>query len=176
MNNQPLDTSKIASSEVIEFYKTAHDFCLTIEQHYKYDEEFFFRYCQRVLPFLYLRGALLPECDCYDWIDNERYVTSETWQDIYNSLLSLFAEKNKYIYWNYSNEELVETTMSECITDIYQDLKDFVFLYSKPSFYAKSNAVHYVRKWYYERWGFLILLTLQFLHQNFFQQYYEDEI
>lgn len=173
MNNQPLETSTIASSEVIELYKAAHDFCLTIEEHYKFDKEFFFRYCQRILPFLYLRGALLPECECYDWIDNDRYVTSETWQDIYNSLLSLFEDKNTFFYWNNSLKEPIESSMSENITDIYQDLKDFVFLYSKPSFYAKSNAVYYVRRWYYERWGYLILLTLQNMHHNVFQQYCE---
>lgn len=174
MNEKAIDFSVVGSSTVIEFYKAAHDFCLMLEQHYRFDREYVILYFQRMLPFLYSSGSLLPECELYDWQDNERYVTEETWQDIYNALQNFFADNNSYYYWDKELQEPTETSMAENIADIYQDLKDFVYLYAKPSFYAKSNALYYVRKWYFERWGLLILLFLQNLHRQLSEQYYHN--
>lgn len=159
-----IDTTVVGSKQVMEMITVANDYCLFIEEIEQFDKKYVFSYLQRVLPLLYLKGSLLPETERNEDIDNERYVIEETWEYLFNTIKNFFAEDNKYYFWNPELGEVAETTFAENLADMYQDLKDFIYLFAKPSHYAKQNAVYMCRDLFFTRWGKIIPPMLQQLH------------
>jgi len=153
MSEEQLDITLIQSKQVLEMITVSNDFCLFMEEIHNFDKVYVISYLQKVLPLLYIKGSLLPETEAFDEYDNERYVIEETWEFLFNSLMQLFGKDNSYYFWNPDLNEPVETTFSENLADMYQDMKDFLFLFSKPSHYAKLNAVYMCRDLYLNRWG-----------------------
>jgi len=164
MKENSVDTSLIQSKQIIDMVTVANEFCLFVEDSERYDKVYIVDYLQRVLPLLYLKGSMLPEIDESTDTDNERYVIEETWEYIYNTFMNLFGEENSYYFWNPALNEASPSALSENMADLYQDLKDFVFLFAKPSYYAKLNAVYMCRLFFAERWGKCIPFLLSHLH------------
>ena len=162
--NDSVDTSLIQSKQVIEMFTVANEFCLFVEDSERYEREYVVDYLQRVLPLLYLKGSMLPESEEHAEHDNERYVIEETWEYIYNVFMNLFGKDNTYHVWNSQSNEVVENACAEIMADLYQDLKDFVFLFAKPSYYAKTNAVYMCRNLFEVRWGRSIPAFMSHLH------------
>jgi len=164
MENKSIDTSITESKTVIEMITVANEFCLFTEEHEKYEMDFILSYLQRVLPLLYIKGSLLPDTESESGNDDERYVIEETWEYLFNSFVKVFGKNNTYYFWDAGLKEPVETTVAENLADMYQDLRDFVFLYSKPTYYAKLNAVNMCKELFLSHWGKLIPPLLSHIH------------
>jgi len=164
MKDSQIDTSVIQSRQVMEMITVANEFCLFIEDIERFERNYVLQYLQRVLPLLYLKGTLLPAVEPNDETDNERYVIEETWEYIFNLVKKIFEKDNSYYFWNPELQEATETMVSENLADMYQDLKDFVFLFSKPSYYAKINSVFMCRELFISRWGKSVPTLLSHLH------------
>lgn len=166
------------NKNVNEFFLLANEFCLFVEEIENHKKQYILEYCQRVLPIIYLKASLLPELEIYDEYENERYVIEETWEYIYNITANLIGTENKYYNWNSNLNEPIEHTFSENIADLYQDLKDFVFLYSKSTIFAKNNAVANCLMLYKTRYGAIILNLLSYIHNLLYKSlnYTENEI
>ncbi len=164
MNQEKIDTSVTGSKAVMEMITVANEFCLFAEEQERFDNEFIFSYLQRILPLLYIKGSLLPQVTEFPEHDNERFVIEETWEYLYNSFKNNFKHLNNYYFWDPELQGPAETTMSENLADLYQDLKDFIFLFSKPSHYAKQNAVFMCRELFIHRWGKIIPHLLSHIH------------
>lgn len=172
MTQENIDYSVIQSKQVAEMLTVANEFCLFMEEIERFDKTYIAEYLQRVLPLLYIKGSLIPMTEPNDEIDNERYVIEETWEYFYNLIMNLFGNKNTFYYWNPDLNESAQTSVSEVLADLYQDMKDFVMLFSKPSHYARMNSVHMCRDLFIRRWGKSIPLLLNYLHD----MVYENEI
>jgi hypothetical protein len=170
MKDTHIDTTVVKSRQVMEMITVANEFCLCIEDIERFDREYVLDYLQRVLPLLYLKGTLLPSVEPNDETDNERYVIEETWEYIFNLTKNLFGDDNSYYFWNPELLEATESMVSENLADMYQDLKDFVFLFSKPSYYAKVNSVHMCREMFILRWGKSLPLLIHHLHGIIFER------
>ena len=169
-NENTLDTSAVSSKQILDMFTVANEFCLFIEEIEKYEKEYIIEYLQRVLPLLYIKGTLLPETEKYENEFNERYVVEETWEYVFNSTKNMFGKDNLYYFWNSELKEASESTVSENIADMYQDLKDFIFLYSKPAFYAKANAIQLCNETFRDRWGAIIPILLKHFHDTIFSK------
>lgn len=157
------------SKQVIELITIANEFCTFVEEIDKYDRDFILVYFQRIFPLLYVRGSLLPEVEEIEDGFNERYVIEESWEYVFTSVQKILKDDNKYFIWDKNLNEPIEQAVSENIADLYQDLKDFLFLYSRPATFAKVNAIAMCSNLFKERWGAIISNALSYIHVLLYQ-------
>ncbi|HOK75746.1 MAG TPA: DUF5063 domain-containing protein, partial [Bacteroidales bacterium] len=120
------------SGTVVEFVASANEYCKYMERAEELEGEELLKILQRLLPFIYIKGSLLPELDPYFEEGNEKFVKEEDWNRIYETLkqkfgtadafLEVFDERMK------ESEAPVVASLAENLADIYQDLKDFLIL------------------------------------------------
>lgn len=166
------------SLNVLEFLRVAHEYCIFIEKAGEKDISSTFDFILKIGPLLYLKGKLLPEITPDYPESSERFVTEEEWQEVFNSLRQHFGNEDEYHHVNYEehNEfEAVKASLAENLTDIYQDLKDFILLYQKNSSFARQNAVHDCSSLFETRWGPKILSSLRYLHYAVYKEKLNDD-
>jgi len=177
MTNTPA-TDPATSANVLDMYTVANEFCLFTEKAEKYDAEEVIQYYTKICPLLYLKGAILPVVEPDEDYFGERYVNEDQWESIYNSLLTVFPGTDEFFTLSYENSDNVplKASISEHLTDIYQDLKDFVLLYQKNLAYAKQNAVFECRNLFISHWGSRIAALLPALHALAFRNEQNDDL
>lgn len=172
--NSALDQKK----QIIELLAVANEYCMFIEKAYDYSREDILEYMHRMGPLLYLKGSLLPELQVENEDAYERYVTEEVWENIFNELRNKFGREDEFWFideTNFIDNELTKGSMAEHFSDIYQDLKDFVFLYSKNTRDAILNSVVECRKLYQSHWGLKIVRLQKNIHYLLYKPGIEEE-
>lgn len=166
------------SKNVIEFITVAHNFCLTLESSEKYEKEEFLEIILKMLPLLYLKATLLPRIPEPDPDQNERFLTLEQYEKLFNKLRSIFEKEDVSYTLNLKNQdhEPLKVSVSEMLSDIYQDMKDFVWLYQKQSRASKQNAVYHVRLNFLQHWSIKALNSIKILHYIVFGDFLEEEL
>jgi hypothetical protein len=172
MTNDNLD--KVKSNQVLEMITVANDFCIFTESIEKKEKADILGYYQKVLPLLYIKGALLPEIKPEDNSANVKYVNEEQWQSIYQELEGKFGEEDKYWFPDMNNE-LMKESLADNIADIYQDMKDYVLLFQDPRLSAKENAVADLVNLYQVHWGPRITKALHKIHLTLFNSTIREE-
>ena len=76
---------------------------------------------------------MLPECETIGDEAPETFVTEETYEVLRMNLANILAEKDDYLDvfvsdMKYSDQPITRN-ISEDLTDIYQDIKDFIFVF-----------------------------------------------
>lgn len=143
----------------------AHDYCKTITRADKLSKKDLINYLTKVSPLLYLKGALLPEVKVQNPEFNEKFVTEEDWESLFNDLRKVFGKDDEFWHVNYESEtEMKKGSLSEHLTDLFQDLNDFMILYQKSSLPAKENAVSELFRLFVEDWGPKVIRIQQVLH------------
>lgn len=164
------------SKAVIEMATVANEFCYFLENAEKKEKEDVFEFMQRILPLLYLKGSLLPLVEPEYPEANERFVTEEQWERIFTELRDKFGKDDEYwiIDPQYINEtEPLKASLSENITDIYQDMKDFIFLLQKNTLAARENAIEQCRILHGTHWGYRVGNLFTRIHHLL---YFNEEI
>lgn len=155
------------SKQVIEMITVANEYCHTLENRTQYPREEFFLFLSRILPLLYIKGSLIPEVVVSFPEATEHYVTEEQWEILFNDLKEEFDKQDAF--WSMQHgqytDDPVKLSLSELLTDIYQDLKDFVILFQSPMSEQKINAVDEVKRLFDKRWGLNCTLALTAIHQ-----------
>ncbi|MFH0999369.1 MAG: DUF5063 domain-containing protein [Bacteroidota bacterium] len=153
------------SKNVIEMITVAHEFCLFVERIESYPKEEVLVYFQKIIPLLYLKGTLLPHIEVSDDIYLERFVTAETWEIVFNDIRNKLKPNDEYwITENIDDTEAVKASIADNLTDVYQDLKDFVILYSKNTHTAREIAVVECKNYFEIHWGKRLLSALRAIH------------
>ena len=164
--------------QILEFLTVSNEFCMFIEKSYDYSKEDILQYVNRMAPLLYLKASLLPELDIEDLDVYERYVTEEVWENIFNELRNKFGKEDEFWFIDepgFNGDEITKGSMAEHLSDIYQDLKDFVFLYSKNTRDAILISVFECRKLYHNHWGYKIIRLMKNIHFLLYQGEMEDD-
>ena len=147
------------SKQVIEMATVANEFCYFVENIEKKEKEIVLEFMQRILPLLHLKGSLLPEIEPEHPEANERFVTEEKWEREFNELRQTLGEDDEYwiIDPQYINDtEPLKASLSENITDIYQDMKDFLLLMQKNTHAARENAISECKILHANHWGYRV--------------------
>lgn len=153
------------SKSVLEMVTVAHEFCLFMEKVDSYPKEDVLNYFQKIIPLLYLKGSLLPDIEVSDETYLERFVTAETWEIVFNDVRNKLKPDDEYWVLEYSDDtEAVKASISENLTDTYQDLKDFVILYSKNTQTARENAASECKLHFETHWGIRLINALKAIH------------
>ncbi len=151
------------SPPVLEMITVANEYCLFFERAGNYKADDILDYYQKMAPLLYLKGALLPVVQVSDEAVAQCFVTEEQWETVFRSLREQFKSLDVYYVLDHHNDT-AETSLSENMADIYQDLKDFLMLYQKNMTPARESAIAQLRKLYQTRWGPAIITSLQKVH------------
>ena len=87
----------LKSRNTLEMLTVAHDFCIFTEDVEKKNKQQILEYYQKVLPLMYVKGALLPDIEVEDASAMERYVTAEQWQEIFQNLEEKMGKED--VFW-----------------------------------------------------------------------------
>jgi hypothetical protein len=167
----------IYNQAVLDMFTVANEYCIFIESAEKYPRQDIYQYLLKVLPLLYLKGATLPLVTVEYPEANERYVTEEQWQVVFNNLRNNFGEDDIFFHSNEDSEsaESLPCSMAEKLADIYQDMKDFVLLFSKEIHAARENAVHEIARLFKSHWGSRVLNCQLHLHFLLYESFMKEE-
>lgn len=163
------DSDITLSRNVLETVAIAGEYCSFLENCGSFSKADFYHSLNGLVPLLYLRGLLLPAIEPEYPEANERYVTEEQWDGLFTSLRDFLENEDEFSYISqneYGQEAQLIGSIAEHLTDVYQDMKDFVLLFKKPALAARENAVHQCKIHYTEHWGARLANLLPVLHAH----------
>lgn len=159
----------VYSKNVIEFVTVANEYCSFVESAERFSRKDFLSRMQKIFPLLYLKASLLPESDI-EMSDEEleKFVSEEDYNYIHDKLVAKLGDVDAYqeIYdssLQYSYIP-VEGSLSENITDIYQDLKDFILSYRLGTLEVMNDAFIECRNNFEQYWGQKLVNALRVFH------------
>lgn len=155
------------SLPVLEFIRVGYEFVLFIEKIDKESSEEVFDFIHKLAPLIYVKAVLLPDVQPEMEEAGERFVTEEEWENVFNDLRSRFGDKDLFWFIDPVRDpdyEPVKASLAEHLTDIYQDLKDFILLYQKNNSLSREIAVYEVMRNFRQRWGARLMRSLNYVH------------
>jgi len=160
------DNDITLSRNVLELVTIATEYCNFVENCRLLDKSTLVKSLKSFVPLLYLRGTLIPDIQPSDPDAAERFVNEEEWESVFKNLREkLTIDDEFWILEDQSeNNEPIKASMSEFLTDTYQDMKDFVTLYKKNRFSSRENAVHDVKVLFENNWGKKLSIILSNIH------------
>ncbi len=162
-----METNAITSKNVTEMLTVANEYCHFLEKAHKYDTKEVLSYLQKIFPLLYLKGSLLPTVNVQMPEANERFVTAENYEILFNELRNKFKPQDEFWMIDHLQKQDInpeKASLSEHLTDIYQDLKDFILLYAKGTQAAQENAVNDCKVFYETHWGDRLVNAQKYVH------------
>ena len=172
-NKEDSITDVLYSKKVIEMLTVSNEYCLYLESAKDHDKEGVLLYMQKLLPLIYLKASLLPDIEVNDENAAEHFVTEEQWEELFNTLSNKFGNDDIYYFIDLaekSHSDPVRASLAENLTDIYQDLKDFVLLYQKPLRSSQENALRDCKNLFETRFGYRIVNAQKAIHYLLFPQ------
>jgi hypothetical protein len=163
------NADQVYSRSVIEFVAVANEFCKYAEQAPKLKGDELLRILQRILPLMYIKASLLPQLEPFFEEGNEKFVTETDWFSIHDIFRNKLGTADDYI--EVFDEKSVETgepvvsSISENMTDIYQDVKDFLLLYQTGTAEVMNDAVWECRMNFENIWGQKLLNAMRAIHK-----------
>lgn len=168
----------IYSRKVIEFAASANEYCKYLEGARDINGIDILKVMQRLLPFIYLRASLLPMLEPVLEEGNDKTVTEFDWTRINETLLSKLGSNDPFpvlLAEGDPADGLYTGSIAEYLSDIYQDLKDFVVNYKSGNEDVMNDAVWEVLMNFEEFWGKKLLAALAALHDVLYSEADEEE-
>jgi len=158
----------VFSKNVVEFVTVSVEYCTYLESFEDITQEKLTDRFSKLLPLLYLKAGMLPDTEILE--DSEQEITVN--EDIYNFILSrlyniygkddtyleVFMEDMKY------SEAPISASISEDLTDIYQDLKNFITIYERGITENMNDALYICTENFKNYWGQKLVNVLGALH------------
>lgn len=152
----------------IEFVTVALEFCTFIEKSGEFSLFDFADKSIKLLPLLYLKATLLPETETNDEAEPEQTVTEDMYESIRIRLSNLFGEHDVYLDTFHEDMRYSDTpiaaTISENLSDVYQDTGNFVSTFRQGNEEAMLEAIAICRENFKTYWGRQLLNALKALH------------
>jgi hypothetical protein len=159
----------IYSRQVVEFVAVANECCKYIEHSAELEGEEILKIFQRIFPLLYLKASVLPLFTSIFDEGNDKFVSEEDWFRIHNILISKFGSANDFPevfdMRVTDSEGPVVGSLAENISDIYQDLKDFLILYQTGTSEIMNDALWECSLNFETFWGQKLLNSLRAIHK-----------
>lgn len=173
------ESQTIFDRNVIEFVTVSAEYCKFIEQIETINRKSFIDTALKLLPLLYIKASMLPECEMINDEYPENYVTEETYEVVRMSLRQLMADKDDYMDvfvedMKYSDQPITRF-ISEDLADIYQDIKDFVFVFSLGLNETMNDSLVRCKENFEEYWGQKLVNTMRALHEAKYNHTDEEE-
>ena len=173
------ESQVIFDRNVVEFVTVAAEFCKFLEQTETIKRSTFIDTSLKILPLLYLKASMLPKCETIGNEALETFVTEETYEILRMNLADLLAEKDDYLDvfvsdMKYSDQPITRN-ISEDLADIYQDIRDFIFVFQLGLNETMNDSLAVCRENFTLYWGQKLVNTLRALHDVKYNQEEEEE-
>lgn len=169
----------IFSRDVVEFVTVAAEFCAFLERSENAKRSFFVDTTLKILPLLYLKASLLPECEMVGDEAPETYVTEEAYEIMRMDVASVLGEKDDYLEVFLPDMAYSDTPIKKCISedlaDIYQDLKDFIFVFQLGYNETMHDSLAICKENFGLYWGQKLVNTLRALHDVKYNSENDDD-
>ncbi len=173
------ESQVIFDRNVVEFVTVAAEFCKFMEQAEGAKRSSFIDTSLKILPLLYLKTSMLPECKTIGDEALETFVTEETYEILRMNLSAILAEKDDYLDvfvsdMKYSDQPITKF-ISEDLADIYQDIKDFIFVFQLGLNETMNDSLAICQENFRLYWGQKLVNTLRALHDAKYAQGEEED-
>ncbi len=163
------DEKPIYQRDVLEFTTVAVQFCAYLEDLEGRQRSEFVDTMTKLLPLLYLKATLMPQYETLSDDIATDYVTEENYNIIRNNIAYLMADRDDYldVFVNdmkYSDEPIL-MTISENIADIYQDIKNFAYIYKIGVEEEMMTALETCKTNFTTDWGQKLVNVMRALHE-----------
>ncbi len=169
----------IFDRNVIEFVTVAAEFCKFVEQAEGNKRTNFVDTTLKLLPLLYLKASMLPPCETIGDEAPETFVTEETYEIVRMNLAGILADRDDYLDvfvsdMKYSDQPITRY-ISEDLADIYQDIKDFIFVFQLGLNETMNDSLAICQENFRLYWGQKLVNTLRALHEVKYSNTQEEE-
>lgn len=158
----------IYSRQVMEFVASANEYCKYLEGASQVKGSEILSLMQRLMPYLYIRTSLLPKVEPVFEEGNEKSVTEDDYRRIHDVLLYKLGSADAFpviVAMGDPDDGLYTGSIAESLTDIYQDLKDFLINYRTGTEEVMNDAVWEVNLNFEEFWGEKLVNALTAIHK-----------
>ena len=163
----------------IEFVTVAAEYCGFIERSRKVGKQSFVDTALKILPLLYLKASLLPECELMGEDDLETFVTEDDYEYVRRSIAKVLGAQDDYLEVFHPDMAYSDTPIKKCISedlaDIYQDLKDFIGVFQSGLNVTMNDSLCVCREHFAEFWGQRLVNTMRALHDVKYHSSSEDD-
>lgn len=173
------DSEVIFQRNVVEFVTVAAEFCKFLEQAETTPRNAFVDTSLKILPLLYLKAEMLPACQRMGEEDLETFVTEDAYEVLRINMAGIMAEKDDYLDvfvsdMKYSDQPITKF-ISEELADIYQDIRDFIFVFQLGLNETMHDALAVCQENFKLYWGQKLVNTLRALHDVKYNSCNDDE-
>lgn len=160
------------ANEQLELVAVASKFCILLEQASQSKRSAFVANMLKVLPFLYLKMTLVREQATPS--DNEpanveERVTEDDYNFVREGVHSLLGGDDAYLDVFVDDMKYSETpickSISEDLADIYQDVRNFVWIFGQQNEQATAEAFDALNNLFEIHWGQLVVNVMRPLHE-----------
>jgi len=164
-----LPASGVYAPEVLEFVRSANEFCSWIEDAAEKKPVDFIASSLDMLSGVYHHAVRVGRTEPELESGNEKFVTEQDWSGIYQVVLNLLGRHNAYLRIaegeEYDRSDLVSHNISEDLADLYQDLKDFTLQYRQGVEEIMNDAIWEVMDNFDHYWSEKLLHALHALNK-----------
>ena len=156
----------IYTKEVIEFVTVANEYCVLVESLNVLTREQFVEQTYKMLSLLHIKAILSPKPSNISNANTETFMNESDWHFIDNGLseklgsFEVFSDLKEPL----DPETTINISLSECLTDIYQDLKDFTQLYHFGNEEAITEGLWECKNNFQNIWGPRLIIVLKEFH------------
>lgn len=173
------ESQTIFDKNVIEFVTVGAEFCAFLERAERMKRSDFVDTSLKILPLLYLKASMLPKCETIGEEVLETYVTEEIYEILRINLAELMGDKDDYLDvfvqdMVYSDQP-IKKSISEDLADIYQDIKDFIFVFQLGLNETMNDSLAVCQENFGMLWGQKLVNTLRALHDVKYSQQDEED-
>lgn len=158
----------VYSRNSIEFVTVAVQYCGYIENFESVETLELTDKLTKILPLLYLKAALVNDTEMVNEEDPEIAVNEEDYNYISAKLYAVFGKDDTYLEVFLQDMKYSETpiaaSISEDLTDIYQDTKNFITIYERGITGNMNDALYVCIEHFKTYWGQKLVNVLRALH------------
>ncbi len=159
------EVKHIYSQPVLDLVTVGAEYCRYLEAREPHTEDDFLRVMGGLLPMIYLKAALLdggPEAE--GW--NAHKVTEDDYNYVRSAVAAALGADDDFLDFpgGRHDGECAVCTVSECLADVYQQLRELVEAFRQGYEDAMEAALAEAREEFALQWGRKLLAALHALH------------
>lgn len=163
----------------VEFVTVAAEYCAFIERSEGKNRKEFVDTLLKILPLLYIKASMLPECEVLGEDNLETFVTEDEYEVVRINLQELLADRDDYLDvfvedMKYSDTP-IRKSIAEDLSDIYQVVKDFICQFRSGLNETMHDALAQCREHFISYWGQTLVNTMRALHEVKYSHTDNDE-
>ncbi|MGN0309909.1 MAG: DUF5063 domain-containing protein [Bacteroides sp.] len=173
------ESQVIFDRQTVEFVTVCAEYCKWVEQAEGTPRRQLVDVALKLLPLLYLKASMLPSCETLGDEPLESFVTEESYEVVRLTLADILGERDDYLDvfvsdMKYSDQPITRY-ISEDLSDIYQDIKDFICLFQSGLNLVMNDALATCQENFRLYWGQKLVNTLRALHELRYAAPQDDE-